>query len=406
MSKVAVLGGGLSGRLMAFQLAEQGISVELFEKGERNGEQAAAYVAAAMLAPSAEAVEATPEVIRLGKQSIALWRAIVGRLNTPVMMQENGSLIVWHTQDKPLSAEFARHLKRGGVAEHETIRWNADEIAANEPQLAGRFSDGLYLPTEGQLDGRQVLNALADALESMNVACHWSCEREVEDLAAQYDWVIDCRGYGAKAAWNRPSESVLRGVRGEVARVYAPEIELSRPVRLLHPRYPLYIAPKENHIFVIGATQIESESQAPASVRSGLELLSALYAVHPAFGEANLLELATGLRPTLNHHNPEIRFNREHRLIEIIKPWRNRPLTAIRRRSRLKRISGLWWFKVGRRPVASSKMFASPNAGCTAYSADKSSKPERTLAGAWLSLSIWVAPITKIWFSFGAIYKG
>ena len=58
----------------------------------------------------------------------------------------------------------------------------ADEIAANEPQLAGRFSDGLYLPTEGQLDGRQVLNALADALESMNVACHWSCEREVEDL--------------------------------------------------------------------------------------------------------------------------------------------------------------------------------------------------------------------------------
>ena len=36
MSKVAVLGGGLSGRLMAFQLAEQGISVELFEKGERN----------------------------------------------------------------------------------------------------------------------------------------------------------------------------------------------------------------------------------------------------------------------------------------------------------------------------------------------------------------------------------
>ena len=317
MSKVAVLGGGLSGRLMAFQLAEQGISVELFEKGERDGAQAAAYVAAAMLAPSAEAVEATPEVIRLGKQSIALWRAIVGRLNTPVMMQENGSLIVWHTQDKPLSAEIARHLKRGGVAEHETIRWNADEIAANEPQLAGRFSDGLYLPTEGQLDGRQVLNALADALASMNVACHWSCEREVEDFAAQYDWVIDCRGYGAKSAWNRPSESVLRGVRGEVARVYAPEVELSRPVRLLHPRYPLYIAPKENHIFVIGATQIESESQAPASVRSGLELLSALYAVHPAFGEANLLELATGLRPTLNHHNPEIRFNRERRLIEV-----------------------------------------------------------------------------------------
>ncbi|MBZ5717891.1 hypothetical protein LAZ26_09605, partial [Haemophilus influenzae] len=82
-------------------------------------------------------------------------------------------------------------------------------------------------------------------------------------------------------------------------------------------RYPLYIAPKENHVFVVGATQIESESQAPASVRSGLELLSALYAVHPAFGEADILEIATGLRPTLNHHNPEIRYSLARRLIEI-----------------------------------------------------------------------------------------
>ncbi|GFL01602.1 hypothetical protein TUM15746_13850 [Neisseria gonorrhoeae] len=140
-----------------------------------------------------------------------------------------------------------------------------------------------------------------------------------QDLQAQYDWVIDCRGYGAKTAWNQSPEhtSTLRGIRGEVARVYTPEITLNRPVRLLHPRYPLYIAPKENHVFVIGATQIESESQAPASVRSGLELLSALYAVHPAFGEADILEIAAGLRPTLNHHNPEIRYSRERRLIEI-----------------------------------------------------------------------------------------
>ena len=50
---------------------------------------------------------------------------------------------------------------------------------------------------------------------------------------------------------------------------------------------------------------------------SGLELLSALYAAHPAFGEADILEIATGLRPTLNRHNPEIRYSRARRLIEI-----------------------------------------------------------------------------------------
>ena len=260
MPRIAILGGGLCGRLTALQLAEQGLSIALFDKGGRKGEHAAAYVAAAMLAPAAEAVEATPEVIKLGRQSIPLWRDIRGRLKTPTMMQENGSLIVWHGQDKPLSSEFVRHLKRGGVADDEIVRWRADDIAKREPQLGGRFSDGIYLPTEGQLDGQQILSALADALDGMNVPCHWEHECAPEDLQAQYDWLIDCRGYGAKTAWNQSPEhtSTLRGIRGEVARVYTPEITLNRPVRLLHPRYPLYIAPKENHVFVIGATQIES----------------------------------------------------------------------------------------------------------------------------------------------------
>ena len=51
---IAVLGGGLVGRLTAWQLAKQGFQVALFERGSRTGEQSAAYIAAAMLAPLAE----------------------------------------------------------------------------------------------------------------------------------------------------------------------------------------------------------------------------------------------------------------------------------------------------------------------------------------------------------------
>ncbi|WP_416192712.1 FAD-dependent oxidoreductase [Neisseria sp. CCUG12390] len=317
MEHIAVLGGGLAGRLTAWGLAQQGFEVSLFEQGTRAGERSAAYVAAAMLAPLAESVEATPLVVSLGRQSMALWRGITGRLKTPVFHQENGSLIVWHGQDKPLSRDFQQHLSRANQGVNPAVHWSAADIAANEPQLAGRFSDGLYLPDEGQLDNRQVLVSLADTLEDCGVHCHWETFREISDLT-EFDGIIDCRGYGAKTRWNRPSErSRLRGVRGEVARVYAPEVSLNRPVRLLHPRYPLYIAPKENHLFVIGATQLESESDAPASVRSGLELLSALYAVHPAFGEAEIREIAVGLRPTLNHHDPEIRYSKTDKLIEI-----------------------------------------------------------------------------------------
>lgn len=98
----------------------------------------------------------------------------------------------------------------------------------------------------------------------------------------------------------------LRGIRGEVARVHAPGIGLTRPVRLLHPRYPLYIAPKQDDLYVIGATEIEGEDMSPVSVRSALELLSAAFSVHPAFGEARILELNAQCRPTLPDHRPAL----------------------------------------------------------------------------------------------------
>jgi glycine oxidase len=85
------------------------------------------------------------------------------------------------------------------------------------------------------------------------------------------------------------------------------DVELRRPVRLLHPRWPLYIVPRDNHRFMIGATTIEAEDDG-VSVRSALELLSAAYAVHPAFGEARIVEIGAGLRPAFPDNLPRIRI--------------------------------------------------------------------------------------------------
>jgi glycine oxidase len=140
------------------------------------------------------------------------------------------------------------------------------------------------------------------------------------------DWVFDCRGLGARAQTaprdddngmhatlrgdGPGAHAALRGVRGEVARVHAPEVKLTRPTRLIHPRYPIYIAPKQNDLYVIGATEIESEDMSPPSVRSTLELLSAAYAVHPGFAEGRIIEIAAHCRPALPDNLPEIRVTR------------------------------------------------------------------------------------------------
>ena len=136
--------------------------------------------------------------------------------------------------------------------------------------------------------------------------------------------MIDCRGLGAKAAWqsqhelsdlsslstNLAQSNSLRGVRGEVIRLHAPKVNLRRPTRLIHPRYPIYIAPKEHDIYVVGATEIESEDLSEMSVRSAMELLSAVYTVHSGFAEARILEMATQCRPTLKDNLPEIRVKK------------------------------------------------------------------------------------------------
>ncbi|WP_250514092.1 FAD-dependent oxidoreductase [Caballeronia sp. INDeC2] len=298
---VAVVGGGLVGRLVAWQLAGAGHDVALYERGDAAGTQSAAWVAAAMLAPLAEAASAEPLVVGLGAASLERWPHLIAQLPEPVFFQRNGTLVVWHGADRAEAPLFERRLRANSPADlldGGFVKLTGAQVAQAEPALGSRFAQGWLLPNEGQLDNRQALSALAAGLAARGVRTHWNTP---VDAMPDDRWIIDCRGLGAKPAW-----PALRGIRGEVARVHAPGIGLSRPVRLLHPRYPLYIAPKENDVYVIGATEVEGEDMSPVSVRSALELLSAAFAVHPGFGEARILELNSHCRPTLPDHRPAI----------------------------------------------------------------------------------------------------
>ncbi|MEM5404989.1 FAD-dependent oxidoreductase [Paraburkholderia unamae] len=299
----AVLGGGLSGRLVAWRLAGEGHRVALYERGGPEGGEAAAWVAAAMLAPLAEAAVAEMLITELGVASLETWPRILAELPEPVFFQRNGTLVVWHSADRTEAPLFERRVRANAprsLADANFVALAGAQLDAAEPALAGRFARGWLLEGEGQLDNRQALAALAAGLAARGVETHWhTTVDEANPPPARV--TIDCRGLGAK-----PSLPGLRGIRGEVARVHAPGIMLTRPVRLLHPRYPLYIAPKEHDVFVIGATEIEGEDRSPVSVRSALELLSAAFAVHPAFGEARILELNTQCRPTLPDHRPAL----------------------------------------------------------------------------------------------------
>ena len=120
--------------------------------------------------------------------------------------------------------------------------------------------------------------------------------------AKDYDWVIDCRGYALAA-----EDPKLRGVKGEVVVVRNQDFKLSRPVRLMHPRYSIYIIPRPNHEFLIGATLIESADNV-RTVKSVMELLSAAYSLHPSFAEAEILNIHSGIRPAYPDNLPRIKI--------------------------------------------------------------------------------------------------
>jgi glycine oxidase len=240
-----------------------------------------------MLAPWCERVTTDAAVTERGGPAIEWWvRHFPGTVR-------NGSLVVAQPRD---SADLTRFAQRT-----ERFDWiDADRLAELEPDLAGRYRRALFFPGEAHLDPRRALAALVERLGERGVPVRFGVELLPD--AAPGDAVVDCRGLAACDAL--PD---LRGVRGEMVVVRCRDITLARPVRMLHPRIPLYIVPRGDDLFMIGATMIESEQRGPVSVRSAVELLNAAYALHPAFGEAEIVELGADLRPAFSDNLPQVR---------------------------------------------------------------------------------------------------
>jgi glycine oxidase len=266
-----------------------------------------------MLAPYSEVVACERAIFDWGCAALPLWPALLAELREDsgceVFFQQRGSLVVAHARDRNLWLQFNQRLRHAVPEAADAVRLlDRAALAEIEPDLT-QFGEATLLVDEGTLDNRELLQALERALRSLGV--QWNegvgVDRvdagaiEIDGAQQRFDLAIDTRGFGAK-----PQLAGLRGVRGEVLWVRAPEVRLSRPVRLMHPRYQLYIAPKRDAVYVIGATEIESEALTPITVRSSLELQSALYSVHTGFAEAQVLHAYANCRPAFIDNLPRI----------------------------------------------------------------------------------------------------
>ena len=277
---ITILGAGVAGLCAATVLSERGLSVQVVDSGPEGA--GASWLAGGMLAPFVEGESAPPEVARLGAVAADWWAARV-----PGVVR-HGTLVVAPARDR---AELDRFATR--TTGHARI--GVDRIAELEPALAGRFATALYYEAEAHLDPRQALRALVDGL------CHRGVAIRYDTHLAPDQADIDCRGIAARDAL--PG---LRAVRGEMLLLHCPEVALSRPIRLLHPRFPVYVVPREGGQFMVGATMLESDDPGPITLRSASELMSAVFALHPGFAEAAIVEMGSGLRPAFADNVPRL----------------------------------------------------------------------------------------------------
>jgi len=285
--RIRVIGAGVAGLTTALEFARAGCAVELIERNEKPG-SGCSTVAGGLLGPWCERVEnQDPLLQELGLESIDYWTDIV-----PVA-ERHGTLVVAAPRDKPELSRFARLTS--GFEPCDTAR-----ISELEPDLSGRFEAALYFPDEAHLEPRLAIAALAAQLAAMPHVTSCYC-MDAALVRGNVDWTIDCRGLAGRDAL-----PALRGVRGEMLVLSTREIALRRPIRFLHPRHPIYIVPRAKGRFMVGATSIESECEGRITARSAIELLNAAYAVHPAFGEAEIVETGVGLRPAFPDNLPKI----------------------------------------------------------------------------------------------------
>lgn len=291
---ISIAGAGIMGIMNAYTL-QQAFPNAAITLHDPEGFPAhnASFMAGGMISPFSELDHMPERYLSAGLASIDLWSEISRILNDCFEFSRKGSLLISHAEDRHILERFKAILPKHDL-------WqpiDAQAIRTLEPALpANLFRSGIHIDGEAHLHPKKAIEAMLSVLDNKSTtAINIGADKQ------QTDWVIDCRGMGAKK-----DSPTLRGVKGETLVVHNPDFTLSRPLRLMHPRYPLYIVPRDNNVFMIGATIIESENDNHISIRSGMELMSALYSLHPSFGDAQILEMNAGIRPSYPDNMPRV----------------------------------------------------------------------------------------------------
>jgi glycine oxidase len=314
---VLVVGAGLAGLPVAWELVRRGATVRIVDRAAPG--QATSRVAAGMLAPVTEAEPDDPDHLLLGTAAVERWPAFADGLQDAsgiaVPLHRRGTLALARDRDEAEALDrFARVCAGFGVEVERVLPSAARRL---EPALAPTLRAALSVPRDAAVDPRRVVEALVAALAAAGVAA------TVGDVArVTFDGDRATGVALADGTVLRAGAVVLAtgawGLEGLPARARVPV----RPVKgqLLVLRDPSgpglvervlrfgtgYVVPRDDGRYVLGATTEERgfDTQVTAwalhdLLRDGAELV-------PGLLDLAVEETLAGLRPTTPDGLPAI----------------------------------------------------------------------------------------------------
>jgi glycine oxidase len=295
--KITVVGAGVVGCAVAYELASRGAHVELIDA--RGPGRGATGASAGILAPLIEGH--SPALLRLGTCSLALWDDFVGRIQADsgriVEYERTGTLQV--ALDDAQAAELsdlATQLEAAGVP-HSVLDGRA--AATLEPGLTDRTALGLLVPAHGFVGPVPLVDALVRAATTRGVSMVHARATNIDEIHA--DAIVIAAGSWSAEIVNTPSPFV-KPIRGQLLSLSMDR----RPATRVVWGTECYIVPWTDGTVLVGATveDIGFDERTTAAGTRGL--LNAAVDLMPALERAQFHEARAGLRPKTADELPAI----------------------------------------------------------------------------------------------------
>ncbi|MBV8343877.1 MAG: glycine oxidase ThiO [Candidatus Eremiobacteraeota bacterium] len=303
---VVIVGAGVIGLAIAFELIERGASVRVIDRGEPAG--AASWAAAGMLAPYTERVRHAA-LVRFCAASLQEYPGFIARVAAASGVDAHLRLdgVVHAAFDGAELESLLRHAQTLAAERVDCEILERSSLLASEPWLGAFVVGGLRIAGEGCIDNRRLGRALLAACAARGARVERSSIVRLECDRRRALGVHTERGFvaagaivNACGAWAGRVDGVPAHCAPPVAPIKGQMIALAAPIGLV--RRPTwvpgaYLVPRDDGRLLIGAT-VESAGFDERITAAGVhELLHAALAAAPALRDFAITESWAGLRP-------------------------------------------------------------------------------------------------------------